>query len=848
MLSRVVALIGLAVLTACGGESRTDALPTNPAQTIAPTSSGGRPSLAVAPGTCITYAALTQAAIDAFGSGSPNVSSVLGKLNNLKNQINAGSFSAARQQGYDIIEFTVRKNSQRALGGSTTQILAFVNAVSCFSGLNVTINDLDNTYFILPTDAPQTLVTNNGLAGISLPGNPVTEPSILDIEQIPFTGAPGAGPLDTKLDQYPGFYDFQLISANNIGLAPGVTATIAVCPLPGIPTAILNRLRLGHGASAGFEITPPAAGFLTCPVSLGSNANPGFFGKVAALFTPRVAFAATTTFFGGGVGGTVTELSPFAPVDPELNMGGGGVGGTVTELRILNQISANVAQSGCSKTEAPVGASFAPECRPTVTLITELGTKLNGAPITFNVLSGGGRTAPQDANGACGASGTMAVVNTALGSATACWTLGSTPGSNTISATAAAGGDVPKKAVITNNGFVFSAIANGPSAFAFNVQPAAGSPLVAGTNIPVTVTAVDKNGVTVAAFSGPVTLSLVTGTFAGGLTSYTATATAGVASFPSVSITKTGTGYQLRASGTYASTPFTSTGNAFEILPAAGTTLAIVSGNVPTQNALAGTVLPNNPTVRLTDIYSNVVTGATIDWSAGGSSGGSVTPLTSVTDANGQASTVWTVGAGANELRARFTDAVSVLFTATGRVPALVTLNQCLPSGGGDPFDLPGATGNAFYIPDPRNGNTIRQITLFISAAGSASSPTEYLLELAVQRSTFDTVPNPANQRQLVRANVFLRGSSSEQKAVTFALTTPIVGANGTSARPVMMRLRAVTNPDGRKLSFNTGPCSPGTSCRPPSGCNATEVSSPMPFPLGTFLRRSVAITVSGNN
>ena len=845
-LPRVVALVGLAVLTACSTESRTGAFPTTPAQTLWPAPAGGTLSLTLAPGTCITFAGLTQAAYDAFGAGSPDVSSVLGKLNTLQNLINAGDFSGARQQGYSIIEFTLRKNSQRALGGSPAQILAFVNAVSCYSGLNATITDLDNTYFILPTDGPQTLISKDGWAGISLPANPVAEPSILDIAQIPFVSTgPGTGPLDTKLDQYRGFYDFSLLSANNLGLAPGVTATVGVCPLPSIDPTILNRLRLGHGARAGFEITPPATiGFLTCTNAYASSAKPGFFGHVASLFTPRVAFASTTAFFGGGgVGGLVTELSPFAPVDPVLSFSG-GVGGTVTELRILKQISASVALAGCSTTEAPVGTGFAPDCRPTVTLKTFLGTPLNGAPITFSVLSGGGTSAPQDANKACGTYGTTALVKTAGGSATACWTLGSIPGSNTLSATAAAGGDVPKKAVINNNGFVFSAIANAPSAFAFTVRPA--TPIVAGTNIPVTVTAVDRNGVAVAGFNGQVTLSLVTGTFAGGLASYTATATAGVASFPAVSITKTGTGYQLVVSGSYAGTQFTFTGGAFDIVPAAATTLTIVSGNA--QTALAGSVLPINPTVKLADTYGNVIPGATIAWSAGGSSGSRVTPLTSVTDANGQAFTAWTVGAGGNELRAQVTDAVSVLFIATGTVPTLVTLNQCLPTSGGDPFDLPGTTGNAFFIPDPGSNKTIRQVTLFISAAGRANTPTQYLLELAVQRSTFDLAADSVTyQRQRVPATVFLRGSNSEQKAVTFTLTTPIFGANGPSAKPVMMRLRALTNPDGSKLSFNTGPCSPGTSCKPPTGCTATEVSSPTPYPAGTFYRKSVGITVSGN-
>ena len=80
---------------------------------------------------------------------------------------------------------------------------------------------------------------------------------------------------------------------------------------------------------------------------------------------------------------------------------------------------------------------------------------------------------------------------------------------------------------------------------------------------------------------------------------------------------------------------------------------------------------------------------------------------------------------------------------------------------------------------------------------------------------------------------------------VTFTLPTPLAGSVSTAA--VMLRLSALTNPDSSKLSFNTGPCSPGKSCTPPKGCNATEVSSPLPYPTGTFYRKSVGINVLGN-
>ena len=172
-------------------------------------------------------------------------------------------------------------------------------------------------------------------------------------------------------------------------------------------------------------------------------------------------------------------------------------------------------------------------------------------------------------------------------------------------------------------------------------------------------------------------------------------------------------------------------------------------------------------------------------------------------------------------------------------------LNQCLPGNNGDVFSNNlSESPNAFWIPDPGVGRTIREITLYISSAGQASSPTAYDLTLQVQRGTFDEAVSPP---VVDTATVFLRGSSSETKPVTFVLNTPIVGSATRDARAVMLDIRALTNPDGVRLNFNTGTCSPGTKCSVPPICKVTQVSSPRPFPAGTTYRRSVAIIVRGN-
>ncbi|HYW49857.1 MAG TPA: Ig-like domain-containing protein, partial [Gemmatimonadaceae bacterium] len=719
-LARAFALLACGILAACGDSRSTAPIIAADAAATAP-----QPNLAAA-ATCsptINISNLIDAANLAFGAGSPDANSAIGKLGQLNALVVAQDGAAARTKALEIIEFTLRKNSQRALPGGADAVVSFVNAVACFAGLNFAITTPDGVYFIFPTDAPQILKSADGWAGISLPANPVFEPSIIQIAPIPFVVAtPGDGPLTTELDQYRGFYSFELGSASN-GKLLAKPAIVGICAPPSIPQLIFDRLRLGHDASTGFKLEPDAeADFLTCDTAYASldaaRAPSGLFARVASLFTPREAFAATTNmFYGGGVGGTVIELSPFAPVDPVLSMSG-GVGGTVIELKILAQAASGaVSAAACSSTQAPIGTGFAIGCRPEVALTTYLGNTLENAPITFTLLAGGGAVAREAADDSCVApySTSAVVVPTDVnGAAAACWTLGNTPGANRLRATAGVGGQVPPGVTFANS-IEFNATATAPSALGFTVQPAAGSTVLAGANIPVTVTVTDANGVTVAGFNGPVTLTLNKNTFAGGA-SVQVNAVAGVATFTNIAINTAATGYTLVATTRYnGGSPFTATGNSFDVsaAPGVGSTLTIVSGNglsVP-----AGTLLTTDPTVRLRDRFGNAVAGATINWGAGGSSAGSVSPLSSVTDAAGQASTDWTIGAGANELLASYGSFASVLFTATGTTTTSspIVINQCLPGGSGDPFSNNLTENpNAFWIPDPGNGKTIRDITL----------------------------------------------------------------------------------------------------------------------------------------
>jgi hypothetical protein len=815
-----------------------------------------------------TEAELQTLALAAFTPGMPNANSVMGgQLNALKNALSNGDFAAAAAKAYEIVDFTLYhyQNSADPATRDAAALTAFTSAIYCLAGVSAPpIDDPDNSALILPSDAEQIVYNGIKTVGIKFPGNPVNEPTLVEIEQL------ANAPLNTKLDQYPGFVFVRVTTASGQDPFQGTAVTtsgaiVGVCAeAPGF-LFDTGRLRLGHGVRnqwgdatyPGVEITPDPKydqqlqneGInLVCPPPV-----------VAADLIPDEQAVPTRS---GGVGGTVKTFSPLAPLDDEVTVTqrSGGVGGTVKTFDLSPFDWGNAVQSldadGCLTYTAPIGT--ATSCLPSVTVRTYQGTLLSGVPVTWEVIEGAGQIGeylpPIPATGApasCGvASSTPGTFATgADGRSVVCWKLG-IEGTNRLQATAAIGGDVPVGARFDTydpNGDnvnapgteIFTAIATPPTQLAFTASPSA-SP-VAGVAFSAAVEVRDASGARVFGYSGNVTVTLNQHTFAGGATTATVAAVQGLATF-SLTINKAASGYSLSASATYGSTPLATAVTApFGIVAAAPASMAIVSGN--NQSATSGTVLPRNPTVVVSDAFGNVVSGVTVEWTATLSSGGSVSPATSLTGAAGTAFTTWTVGDGANALQAKVAGslpAIEVFFGATG-ITTLSVLNSCAVGGSSDPFSDP-SKPFAFYIKNPGNNKTIRSIQLYLSATGKANMPTTYDVELRTQAGTFDaTVSAP----KATRARVTLRGNASENAPVTFTLSSPIVGsANGPA---VMVTLRALNNPDNATLLFNTGPCSPGNKCKIPPGCAVTEVSSPLPYPAGTLYRQSVGIVVRGS-
>ena len=463
---RLVASFALVLLAAACGEVPTAAPAGDQLQRIDATAS-------IVPGTCTNLAQLNALAATIFTPGSsPSISSVRGKLKNLDRLVKRGDIAGAKAQATEIVAFVLKKHNQGGLAGTDAQVEAFTNQILCFAGFDLEVEQPDNTFLILPSDLPQVVINIGGTAGVSFPSNPVSEPTLVEVLAIPGVFGPGDGPLDTKLDQYPGFVQVNKTSENNAALAK--PAVVGVCATGAIPAVVRARLRLGHGAANGFEVTPAAsAGFLSCPPPEVANAGATpLWKRLANAMLPRQLHAFQAEF-GGGVGGTVTEFSPFAPVDPQLEFGG-GVGGTVTEfIRVpvpgaptmkgvpLNRPS--IVADPCSA--ATVGATVTADCEPFIVVRTRLGTLLANVPVTWSVIVGNGTVAGRA--GDCGAFGVSAVsLTSATGRAGACWRLGTTAGVNTIRAVPGVGGDVPA-------GVTFS-----PASRDFSTMGLAGAPTI----------------------------------------------------------------------------------------------------------------------------------------------------------------------------------------------------------------------------------------------------------------------------------------------------------------------------------------------------------------------------------
>jgi hypothetical protein len=277
--------------------------------------------------------------------------------------------------------------------------------------------------------------------------------------------------------------------------------------------------------------------------------------------------------------------------------------------------------------------------------------------------------------------------------------------------------------------------------------------------------------------------------------------------------------------------------------------IEIVSGN--NQEAPAGTQLHDELVVRVLDENSNPVSGRAVAWVIG-AGGGSVSPETSNTNGDGQASTHWTLGGspGSNTVNAVVSGIGSVTFSAQGtgsgapsnlavtqQPPGQVTINSTISPA--PVVQVRDAAGHDLAVPgvDVTAGLTGGRGQL----AGTATVTTD-----ANGRATFSDlkITGATGSYRLIFAADGYRSATSNKFDVVKAATTTDISGQGTSDPG-----QSVT------FNFNVTSSAPGT----PSGnvqIKASETEQcTAPAPQGscqiTFVTpgdRQVTATYSGDD
>jgi len=737
-------------------------------------------------------------------------------------------FASAQSNTYNLIGFTLDKLHQGQLndltsysGGTNQAVTDLTNLLYCISGIDAILDPLGddgNATLYQPGSPAQTLLAPSGHSGVQLPPGTgtVTQPTVISLSRI---HPDFPGPLLTQLDQYPLYYEYKTSS----GELFQQDAVVEIC-LPEnltFPPPDPSRLRLAHNVPepnfTTIEILPPGTAFLDCagttvdppgPLSttgstLGSFAARGWqglTGRLAAVLAPRALYAAALATGTGTVSKTRT-FSPFGAVD------------TAAFISAASPTSGETAAEG--------GTVTAPKAQ----VLTPLGNPLTNIAVGFSVTSSAGKlTAVGDNTPVT----SVATTTDAQGfAAVGSWILGS--GTNTV--TAVATPPHLNSVIEPSAGVVYTATGYPATKLGFTVQP---TTTTAGTAFSVTVAVQDQFGRTVPASSASVTLALNAGNGATLLGTKTVSATQGVATFSGLSIQKAGTGYTLTAT----STGLTSaTSDAFNIGASTAALISINGGN--NQTAAEGSVLGTTvgttaPSVKVTDQYGNPVAAAGVTFLVA-SGAGSVNPTGALTNASGVASTGWTIVAGTNTMNASITalgPLPDVTFTATG-TSSSVALTTCpVTTGSGDELV------NAFYVKRP--GKTLKQVTLYLSANRTANIPIPYTIQLIAGGDSYGSTIGSSTETAI------LRGNSSQNLPVQFTFSN----VSMLGYQNITFRFNVISNPDGAKLTFNSGPCGLGnTQCKalPPTCSGVTETTGITPLPLSTFRRKGVAMKILGN-
>lgn len=365
---------------------------------------------------------------------------------------------------------------------------------------------------------------------------------------------------------------------------------------------------------------------------------------------------ATATTDGNGVAGTRWTLGQTAGPNVLTATAASGVSTTITATATAGRAATVTGLAGANQTAA---AGTAVPIAPSVRVVDAFGNLVAGAPVTFTVLSGGGRVT----NG-------LTVTNSQGIATVGSWILGPAAGAQTLAARVEENG-------VTNNPIVFTATGvAGPPATMVAVSQTTQTALT-GSNVndPPSVIVRDASGIPVSGLVVTFTVTVGGGSVVG---SPVTTNTSGVATLTSWRLgVVAGLNTLIATAPGLPSVTFNATGTS-------GSPATVVVSAGANQVALQGTAVAQPPTVKVTDVNGNAVVGATVTFAVI-LGGGSANGLNQVTDVLGFAGVgSWTLGSGApNTLGATVTGSgiIGNPVTFTAQSATQITVVSVVPSG-----------------------------------------------------------------------------------------------------------------------------------------------------------------------
>lgn len=324
-LTPLVLAVALAAVS-CGDEA-----PTDP-QTVPVGDAAAAKGQAGPPGELSQDAQEIAETIESLFPSPGLRNAALTQLGNIDRQKSRGELEDARTKTLELVAFVAGHEEEGNLldppGPTTTEeaTTELINELFAFGGVEVP--DLsdgalseDGAVALVQPDEETTVTNGVEEAGVMVPAGTFDVPTLVVIEPIEESGAPGdgAGPLPTSLDQYPLFFD---ISASSEPTGEFVVGLCVVDPPDPFapPPGVEDRLRLAHpdpdNAQTVEILELATATFLDCSQASTASlsATDRLLDGLGALAT-RVLGVAPLEANPGGLGGLARSFSPFGAVD-----------------------------------------------------------------------------------------------------------------------------------------------------------------------------------------------------------------------------------------------------------------------------------------------------------------------------------------------------------------------------------------------------------------------------------------------------------------------------------------------------------------------------------------------------